>query len=134
MRLGLYRRLSTIEDHETLDGFAAELTDRFGPLPEEVMHLLRVVAIKIECRRAGISRLDVGPKGVVVSFRNDIFANPVGLLEWVQSKGSLARVRPDQKIVLNQSWETVEGRLKGAEVAARQIARIAQASDPAPVA
>ena len=34
VRLALYRRLAEIEDEREIDGFAAELVDRFGPLPE----------------------------------------------------------------------------------------------------
>ena len=46
LRLGLYRRLSTLEKRADIDGFAAELVDRFGELPEEVEHLLDVMEIK----------------------------------------------------------------------------------------
>ncbi|MGL1133777.1 TRCF domain-containing protein, partial [Vibrio parahaemolyticus] len=41
-RLTLYRRLSGLETRAEMDDFAAELTDRFGPVPEEVSHLLDV--------------------------------------------------------------------------------------------
>src|SRR5207245_1828741 len=36
VRLGLYRRLADIEDEREIDAFGAELTDRFGTLPQEV--------------------------------------------------------------------------------------------------
>ena len=39
LRLGLYRRLSSFEKRADIDAFAAELVDRFGPLPPEVEHL-----------------------------------------------------------------------------------------------
>ena len=58
VRLGLYRRLADIDEDREIDAFGAELADRFGPLPEEVQHLLRVVAIKApvpqrQCREGG---------------------------------------------------------------------------------
>ena len=65
------------EDREAL---AAELIDRFGPLPPEADQLLKVVAIKGLCRQANVAKIDVGPKGAVVSFRDDRFANPAGLV------------------------------------------------------
>ena len=34
VRLGLYRRLADLHDQPAADGFAAELSDRFGDLPE----------------------------------------------------------------------------------------------------
>jgi len=128
LRLGLYRRLSGLHQRDEIDGFAAELVDRFGPLPEEVEHLLRVVSIKILCRRANISRLDAGPKGAVVSFRDDIFPNPEGLLRWIQGLGVVTKIRPDQKLVVQRGWEDTDARIRGAEILVRQIAKIAEAS------
>ena len=63
VRLGLYRRLATLTTKTELEGFAAELHDRFGKLPSEVETLLRIVRVKAMCRQAGIERMDTGPKG-----------------------------------------------------------------------
>ncbi len=125
LRLGLYRRLSTLRDTYSLDEFAAELVDRFGSLPNEVKHLLRVVAIKIECRSASISRFDAGPKGALISFRNNIFARPAALISWIESMGIFARIRPDQNVVITRNWEEIDERLLGAEKIVREIAEIA---------
>ena len=78
LRLGLYRRLSTLEKRSDIDGFAAELVDRFGELPDEVKHLLDVVEIKGLAKQAGLQQLDAGPKGAVITFRKNQFANPEG--------------------------------------------------------
>ena len=78
LRLGLYRRLSTLETREEIDSFASELVDRFGPLPEEVEHLLDVMEIKALCRQAGVAQVDAGPRGAVVGFYRNEFANPGG--------------------------------------------------------
>ena len=57
------------------------MIDRFGPLPDEVDHLLKIVFIKGLCRTANIEKLDAGPKGLVVQFRNREFSNPAGIAE-----------------------------------------------------
>ncbi|RVB41036.1 transcription-repair coupling factor, partial [Mesorhizobium sp. M7A.F.Ca.CA.001.06.1.1] len=62
LRLALYRRLGDLENTEEIDAFGAELIDRFGPLPEEVKHLLKIVFIKALCRKANVEKLDAGPK------------------------------------------------------------------------
>ncbi|MCX5514893.1 transcription-repair coupling factor [Kaistia algarum] len=125
LRLGLYRRLGDLEEPEQIDAFGAELIDRFGPLPDEVEHLLKIVYIKALCRKANVEKVDAGPKGMVIGFRNSTFANPAGLIRYIGEQGSLAKVRPDQKIVLIRDWEDPEKRLKGTAVVLTQLARLA---------
>jgi transcription-repair coupling factor (superfamily II helicase) len=126
VRLALYRRLADIEDEREIDGFAAEMVDRFGPMPEEVRHLLDTVVLKSLCRRANVAKIEAGPKGAVVSFRDDRFANPEGLVAYIRDQGPLARVRPDMKVVLFDDWEEPEDRLKGATAVLRRLVSIAE--------
>ncbi len=125
LRLSLYRRLAEISDPSETDAFVAELIDRFGPLPEEVEHLLKVVIIKALCRRANIEKLDAGPKGIVIQFRNSEFPNTAGLLKWIGEQGSIAKVRPDQSVVLQRDWATADKRIKGSAVIASKLASLA---------
>ena len=113
VRLGLYRRLSNLQSKAELDGFAVELVDRFGALPEPVENLLKVVRIKQLCRRAGVEKVDAGPKGTVLSFRKDKFANPEGLIGFLQEQAGAAKLRPDHKLVVTKAWETPDRRLRG---------------------
>jgi transcription-repair coupling factor (superfamily II helicase) len=126
VRLALYRRLAEIEDDRDIEAFAAELVDRFGPLPQEVEYLLQVVSIKSLCRRANVERIEVGPKGAVLSFRDNIFANPEGLIAYIGKYPEGARVRPDMKVVFFEEWETPSARLKGAAGILRTLAGIAE--------
>ena len=82
-RLGLYRRLSGLTSKVELEGFAAELIDRFGELPREVNTLLLVVRIKAMCKRAQISKFDGGPKGATIQFYNNKFKSPSGLVTFI---------------------------------------------------
>jgi transcription-repair coupling factor (superfamily II helicase) len=126
VRLGLYRRLADIDEDREIDGFAAELADRFGPLPDEVQHLLKIVAIKALCRRANVEKIDAGPKGAVLSFRNNEFSNPDGLVEFIREEGKDARVRPDMKVVFFNDWDRPEQRLKGTNLILRTLVAIAE--------
>jgi transcription-repair coupling factor (superfamily II helicase) len=126
VRLGLYRRLSEIEDERDIDAFGAELTDRFGALPEEVQHLLKIVAIKALCRRANVEKIDAGPKGVVLSFRDNTFANPDALVAFIRDQGRGARVRPDMKVVFFQDWPNPEQRLRGTTLILRRLVSLAE--------
>jgi transcription-repair coupling factor (superfamily II helicase) len=127
VRLALYRRLSDAEQAQDREALAAELIDRFGPLPQEADHLLKVVAIKGMCRQANVAKIDVGPKGAVASFRNDHFANPGGLVAFIQKNANIWRLRPDQKVVIRGEWETPDERLGAAERVLKELSRIATA-------
>jgi transcription-repair coupling factor (superfamily II helicase) len=98
-RLSLYRRLSNITTANEREGFAAELIDRFGPLPPETLQLLEVTAIKVQCKALGIAKLDSGEKGAVFAFRPDTAIDPSRLMDLVRTRPNVLRLRPDSKLV-----------------------------------
>jgi transcription-repair coupling factor (superfamily II helicase) len=126
IRLALYRRLAELEDEPDINAFGAELVDRFGPLPDEVRHLLDIVAIKALCRRANVEKIEAGPKGAVIAFRDNTFVNPDGLVAYIREQGQGARVRPDMKVVFFDDWERARDRLKGATAILRDLVALAQ--------
>ena len=111
VRLGLYRRLSGLATSAELDQFAVELADRFGPVPDEVLNLLQVVALKQICKNCGINRLDAGPRGIVLAFRGDRCANPPGLVTYLQKFEGRAKLRPDHKLVISYQTADAQQRL-----------------------
>ena len=127
--MSLYRRLADIDDERDIDVVAAELVDRFGKLPQEVEHLLQVVAIKALSRRANVEKVEAGPKGIVLSFRDNIFANPEGLIAFIREQGSGVRMRTDpknpkgQQLVFFEEWPrprgSAEGHRRGAAAACK---------------
>ncbi len=121
VRLGLYRRLSSLSSKVELEGFAAELIDRFGKLPREVNTLMLVVRIKAMCKRAGIAKLDGGPKGATIQFHNDKFASPQGLVDFIKDQNGLAKVK-DNKIVIRRDWKSDKDKIQGAFAIARDLA------------
>jgi transcription-repair coupling factor (superfamily II helicase) len=126
VRLALYRRISDAEKAQDREALAAELIDRFGPLPPEADQLLKVVAIKGLCREANVAKIDVGPKGAVVTFRNDDFRNPMGLIQFVAKNAIAWKVRPDNKVVVKGEWETPKQRLDAAEKVLAELAKLAR--------
>ena len=127
LRLGLYRRLADLKEMPEIEAFAAELIDRFGVLPNEVDQLLKIVFIKGLCFKANVEKLDAGPKGLVISFRDNNFPNPAALVQWIGEQGSLAKIRPNQAIVLQRDWESADKRLKGSAVIMNKLAKFALA-------
>jgi transcription-repair coupling factor (superfamily II helicase) len=130
VRLGLYRRIGALASDAETEALAAELVDRFGPLPEEVGNLLDVVALKRSCRAAGVDRLEAGPKGMVLGFRGNAFRNPAGLVSWLSSKGGTVRLRPDHKLAIVREMGVAE-RLRLARETVENLNRIAAQAEAA---
>ncbi|MBL6946082.1 MAG: transcription-repair coupling factor [Rhodospirillales bacterium] len=125
VRLGLYRRIARVSELNDVETFAAELIDRFGSLPPEVDNLLRTISIKCLCRQAGIEKVEAGPKGAVISFRNNEFANPAGLVAFISNQVGTAKLRPDHRLVFMRHWETPASRLTGVNRLMTEMAKIA---------
>jgi len=127
VRLGLYRRIAQLVDRREIDAFAAELIDRFGPLPQEVDNLLEIIAIKRLCRDAGVEKVEAGEKGASIAFRYNRFANPAGLVAFLQENAATAKLRPDQRLVVMRNWEDTHERLRGVGAILKRLAAIAAA-------
>jgi transcription-repair coupling factor (superfamily II helicase) len=125
VRLSLYRRIAGLENDAEAEAFAAELIDRFGPLPAEVENLLGIVAIKRLSRAAGVEKIEAGPKGAVLSFRHNRFARPDKLVGFMSKHAALFSIRPDHKLVCRQNWETPKGRVAGVEKLMKNLAALA---------
>jgi len=129
LRMGLYRRLGELEDREAIDAFAAELIDRFGELPSETANLMKIVEVKLNCKAASIAKLDIGPKGAVVTFAPDGFPDLGGLLGYIDRLKGTAKLRPDSKMTVARDWPSQHARLDGALQLSRGLARIAAAGE-----
>ena len=125
LRMGLYRRLNDVEDRAGLDHFAAEMIDRFGALPEATDNLVKVIEIKLNAKAACVAKIDVGPKGALVSFHDDRPPNVDGLLAYVEKLGGIAKLRPDSKLALTRSWPDPKARLNGALQLSKGLAKAA---------
>ncbi|MFA6844570.1 MAG: transcription-repair coupling factor [Sphaerochaetaceae bacterium] len=57
VKFDVYRRISSIKTESELQGLTSELSDRYGPIPEEVSNLLYIAEIKIICRKLSVVHL-----------------------------------------------------------------------------
>jgi len=125
VRMTLYRRLNELDDADSVEGFAAELADRFGKIPQETENLLKLIQIKQNAVTAKVSKMEVGTRGTLVSFHNDTPPNVAGLMAYVEKLGDTAKLRPDSKLVINRVWSNAEGRLHGCLQLSRGLAKLA---------
>ncbi|MCY1668783.1 transcription-repair coupling factor [Rhizobium sp. SL86] len=126
LRMGLYRRLGELTELSEIDGFGAEMVDRFGPMPVEVQNLLKVVYIKSLCRIGNVEKLEAGPKGIVLQFRDKQFPNPAGLVGYIAKQGTMAKIRPDHSVFLTRDLPTPEKRLSTAAQIMAQLSELAK--------
>ena len=113
VRMALYRRLNDAEDQREIDGLSAEMIDRFGPLPAPTANLIKLIEIKRMAIEANISKIDVGAKGSLVSFHNNEFSDPAGLIAYADRLQGTIKLRPDSKIVVQRAWNDPQSRLHG---------------------
>jgi transcription-repair coupling factor (superfamily II helicase) len=125
VRMSLYRRLADLENDSDVESFAAELIDRFGPLPHEVENLLDIVRIKQLCRAAHVEKVEAGPKGAVIGFRNDSPPNIPALMQWMQEARGVVKLRADQKLTVVKAWDSIPQRVRGVHGIMKQLADLA---------
>jgi transcription-repair coupling factor (superfamily II helicase) len=113
VRMALYRRLNDAKDKSEIESLAAEMIDRFGPLPPATSNLVKLIEIKHQAIAACIAKIDVGARGALVSFHQDRFPDPAGLIAYVERLNGTARLRPDMKLVINRAWGDPQARLQG---------------------
>ncbi|PHR93295.1 MAG: transcription-repair coupling factor [Robiginitomaculum sp.] len=120
VRLSLYRRLSEVGNNEEGDAFAAEMIDRFGPLPIEVKYLLQVMAIKRWARQTSVAKIDAGPKGAVYTFRHEDIKDPAKILGAIEQQVNW-RLRPDQTVFVYGRLDDPGERLNAVERTLRAL-------------
>ena len=113
VRMALYRRLNDAENQGEIEALAAEMIDRFGPLPSATENLIRLIQIKLQAIEANIAKIDVGAAGTLVTFHQDDFADGPGLIAYVDRLKGTAKLRPDMKLVISRAWNSPESRLNG---------------------
>lgn len=132
LRLSLYRRLADLETASDIDAFAAEVADRFGPVPSELNNLLEIVAIKALCHKANIEKIDVGEKGAVITLHGGVFPNPMALVDFIAGSLGTMKVRPDGKIVYMRSWKNPKDKLKGVRVLVENLCKLVESKEKQP--
>ncbi len=126
LRMGLYRRMNGLDSHQDIQAFAAEMIDRFGDLPVETDNLFKLMEIKLNCVKAHIAKIEMGPRGALVSFHNDKFPNVPGLLAYADRLKGTARIRPDNKLFIERRWRDPKSRLHGLTQLTTGLSKLAQ--------
>ncbi len=128
VRIGLYRRLSHLEGEKNIEAFAVELIDRFGALPQDAENLLKVINIKSLCKQANVEKIDVGPKGMILHFKDKKFSNPEGLIDFISSHPERIKIRSDHSLLYKTRLDTDAQRLTQTKTLIAQLSNLATSS------
>jgi len=83
-RLRSYKRIADVEDGEGAKRMADELTDRYGPVPEEVKNLISFSLLKSLAERVGVESIDRRQGFVNVKFHQQSKVDPFQLMNLVR--------------------------------------------------
>lgn len=68
VRLEIYGRAARCRREDDLEDVEEETARRFGRLPDEARDFFAAARLRLECKRRGILRIDVGPEVVAATF------------------------------------------------------------------
>ncbi|MFL5266557.1 MAG: DEAD/DEAH box helicase [Stellaceae bacterium] len=116
IRLNLYARLMQARSGREIEDFAAEIEDRFGPIPELTSNLLALARLARSCRSLDIAKIDAGPHAIALTFRRR--GAEVGFEECDERLAWRG-----ERLVLRQSTDHPEQRLREAAGLLRKLSR-----------
>ncbi len=84
-RLRSYKRIADVKDDEQAKRVVDELADRYGPVPEEVMNLVRFSLLKSFAERAGVESVDRRQGVANIKFHQQSKVDPFKLMALVRN-------------------------------------------------
>jgi transcription-repair coupling factor (superfamily II helicase) len=82
-RLRVYKKIAGAADEATLADVRAELEDRYGALPESVMHLLEAATLRLTSERLGVQQIDRKRDQLHIRFSEKAEVDPGRLMKLV---------------------------------------------------
>jgi transcription-repair coupling factor (superfamily II helicase) len=114
-RMAIYRRLARAEDLQEIADVRSEITDRFGPPPDEAAHLLFKIMLKVLARNAGVSRLDLKEQRLVVWFSTAHQKTPEALVDMIVAEPKKFELTPDHVLKVRLAPAGTVGQLSQAK-------------------
>ncbi len=122
-RLLAYRKLSSMESLKEISLFKAELTDRFGKMPRETENLLLKIMLRVLSVKAGVKRLDLAEKHLVLHFSPVHQKYPLGITGFIAQSPDHCRLTPRGILKIDISAKGKMGPLVRAKNILKEITR-----------
>jgi transcription-repair coupling factor (superfamily II helicase) len=117
LRLSFYRRTSSLRADAEIMEFKAELRDRFGAPPQEVLNLLDIMRLKNLARILMIAKVQGAKEKVRISFSPDTLVQPQHIFSLHDKRSGAVKYLPDgfeldlRKRAGEQAFDVVYGSL-----------------------
>ena len=98
-RLDFYKRMASVDSRDDLTAILDEITDRYGPLPHEVLVLADLNTVKMHARKLGAQSVELSKTKLILSLRVDTPLSAPRLADMMQTTQSRYLITPDSRIV-----------------------------------
>jgi transcription-repair coupling factor (superfamily II helicase) len=115
-RLVFYRRLAGIRSQAELEEIAAEMRDRFGPIPPLADNFLRIMDLRRYLKTAMVVRASLIEDAVTLQFHQEAPVNVEKLIDLVRRKKERYRLSQDHQLVFRPEagdWDGLIEETKG---------------------
>ncbi len=127
-RLTLYKRIAGARDDTALRELQVEMIDRFGLLPPQVKNLFAIAALKLRATPLGIKKLELGPNGGRVLFRDKPDVEPMTILRLIQQQPRVYKLDGQDKLRVKMELPDAVERLRVAQELLEMLAVKAKAA------
>jgi transcription-repair coupling factor (superfamily II helicase) len=124
----LYKRIAGARDDFALRELQVEMIDRFGLLPQQVKNLFAIAALKLRATPMGIRKLELGPNGGRVIFRDKPDVEPMTILRLIQRQPHVYKLEGQDKLRVTMELPGATERLRAAEQLLEALAVKARAA------
>ncbi len=121
VKMEVYKKIASISSQAELEALYQELTDRFGPMPDEVQSILALAEIRILCRKLSIANLSERGGTVQVEFSKVSKISVERLLRLIRESGGRVKLDPHRPNVLLVKTGTIGLREKSEFIRERLI-------------
>jgi len=97
-RLTLYKRIASARNEDSLRDLQVEMIDRFGLLPDPTKQLFAIAGLKLMATPLGIRKLDFGPNGGRIVFRDKPEVDPMTIIKLVQRLPRVYKLEGQDKL------------------------------------
>ena len=122
-RMSAYRRLAKMTELQQIGDFKSEMIDRFGPLTAEASNLLLKIVLKVLAIKAGVSRLDLTAKKLILQFSESHQHNPAAMVEMITAAPKRFELSPEYVLKARLAAGNINTQLAQTKILLKEIAQ-----------